>query len=47
MLATTPLGNSGTSFFVSSGHLPDGASSVCLDGPDAVEVVFIGGWVPR
>lgn len=38
---------SGKWFFVGSRHSPNGASGVCLDGPDAVEIVFIGSWVPR
>ena len=27
-------------------HLPDGAAGIGLDGPDAVEVVIVGSWIP-
>lgn len=47
---SAPLTTSGKCFFffffAGSGHLPNGAPGVCLDGPDAVEIVFIGSRVP-
>lgn len=27
-------------------HLPNGAAGVSLDGPDAVEIVFVRSWIP-